>query len=228
MEDSTYLDAYIDSLDVAFRSGKIWFQTISERIQEIAGLVRSAGCGGVVYLFDEVETVATLLSTVRQRLLSYEFLNLLIDGRKHAHCFFAFAASPDFRDNLSSDGAYEWYSGGYPEGFRFIRRWRESLVDVVRLPKCSRSDVLSLCRHLRDYHGEAFMWDVNGRFGDQFLEVFVRESESKSMAIREMIKALVHLLEIAEQHRDVDVECALNFGRSVRQARGDPDLHPTL
>jgi len=90
---------HLESRDIAAKNGRAQFSLVSQRIQDVASLVRAAGLNGLVILFDELETVATLLFGIRQRFLSYEFLNLLVDGRRHPYCFFAFAVTPDFGRN---------------------------------------------------------------------------------------------------------------------------------
>lgn len=215
-EEPYHLDSWIESRDIANKNGKSWFNSISHRIQVTGSLLRAVGFSGVVYLFDELETVATLLWGVRQRYLSYEFLNLLIDGRKHSYCFFAFAATPDFGMKLVSDRIYqEYYASEYADGCRFIQKWHEASVDLMQLRKLNRSDVVNLCKRLRGYHEEAFMWNVNERFSDKFLEGFVNDTERLNMGIRDVIKAFVHLLEIAEQYRCADVEGSLRVTKKT-------------
>src|ERR1044071_730825 len=202
--------AVIESRDIANRSGRLWFDTVSRRMQATAALLRAAGCRGVVSLFDELETVATLLSTVRQRFLCYQFLNMLIDGRKRSHCMFVFAATPDFGNKLELDRISKAiYAGEYPEGWRFIQKWCASSVESIFLRKLGRNDAVNLCRHIRCNHEEAFMWSMDGQFSDEFLHAFVGETERLNMSIREMVKAFVYLLEVAEQHRSADVEGSL-------------------
>jgi bacteriophage exclusion system BrxC/D-like protein len=209
-EEAPYLDAWLESRNIASKNGKMWFETISQRIHDTAGLVRAAGYSGVVYLFDELETVATLLWGVRQRYLSYEFLNLLVDGRKHPFCFFAFAATPDFGRRLGNDRGYqEYYANEYPEGCRFITKWHESSVDLVQLRRLGSSDVVNLCKRLRSHHEQGFSWSTKGKLSDNFVERFVSQTGRLNMGIRDVIKSFVHLLEISEQYPDVEVEGTL-------------------
>lgn len=206
LEDFPYLGALLESRDIARRNGKQWFGTVSERIAAVSGLVRAAGFSGVVYLFDELETVATLLSLITQRLLSYEFLNLLIDGRRHTNCMFAFAATPDFSLRLTMDANETWqYASQYPGGCRFMQKWKEASVDRMQVRQLKPSDVLALCRHLIAIHQQAFNWTADGCFSDGFVESFVSEANRMSMGPRETVKALAHFLEIAEQHREVNI-----------------------
>lgn len=209
-EESSTFNAWIESRDITHKNGKLWFDMVRQRMQATAALLRAVGLNGIVYLFDELETVATLLSSARQRFLSYAFLNLLIDGRKHPHCFFAFAATPDFGIKLTLDSRYtEHYENEYSDACRFVQKWQGSSVDTMELRRLKRGDVVNLCRRLRGYHEEAFMWSLSGRFSDQFLDVFVSETERLNMGTRDVIRSMVHLLELAEQHPTVDVEDAL-------------------
>jgi hypothetical protein len=205
-----YLRALIESRDLARKSGRLYFDTVCHRMQATASLLEAAGYRGILYLFDELETVATLLTNVRQRLLSYELLNLLTDRRKHSNCMFVLAATPDFGIKLESDRVIaEYYANRYPEGFRFIQKWRTSSVESLSLSQLRGIDKMSLCQLLRRNHEEAFMWDMAGRFSDELIQAFIRETERLGMGMREVVKAFVHLLEIAEQHRSTDVDGAL-------------------
>lgn len=215
----------IESRDLQHVYGKQWFGTISSRMSETAELCCVAGLKGIVYLFDELETVATLLSNIRQRFLSYEFLNLLLDGRRHPHCFFMFAMTPDFGSKVCTDHEYRLqYSEDYPDACRFLQKWVESRVDVITLRRLSREDVLNLCRHLRACHEIAFSWKTNGRFSDAFLEVFLSKGERFGLGLRETIKAFVDLLEVAQQYPTVDVAHALSVGATIKQAGLDTDV----
>jgi hypothetical protein len=205
-EDAPYLDARLECRDIANNSGKVWFETVSQRMHATADLVRAAGFNGVVYLLDELETVATLLFGVRQRYLAYEFLNFLVDGRKHPHCLFAFAATPDFGIKLETDRIdKDYYASEYPNGCRFIQKWHESSVDLMRLRKISRSDVANLCKLLRAYHEEAFGWKSDGRLSDEIVERLVDRSVRLNMGTRDVIRSFIHVLEICEQYPNVNV-----------------------
>jgi hypothetical protein len=218
-QDVPLLCSWIESRDIAHRNGKPWFDLADQRMQATGALLRAAGFSGVVYLFDELETVATLLSSIRQRFLSYEFLNILIDGRKHPHCFVAFAATPDFGfkvelDRLELDRPYVGFRADYPEGCRFINKWHASSIDLAKLRPLSKTDLTRLCIRLRGFHEEAFAWSMNGKFSDDFLEVFVAATVDRNMGIRETIKAIVNLFELAEQHPSADLEGALELSEA--------------
>lgn len=212
--DMSLLSSRIEARDITYGNGKSWFHTVSHRMQFTAAILRSVGLNGVVYLFDELETVATLLPSIRQRYLSYEFLNLLIDGRKHAHCFFAFAATPDFGRRVEEDKRYHgYYSDQYADGCRFVQKWMEVSVELIQLKQLNKSDITRLCKCLRDYHQEAFSWSAGARLSDAILDSFILETERLSMGSRESVRAWVYLLEIGEQYPDVDLGDALDLGR---------------
>jgi hypothetical protein len=209
-EAAPHLNAWLESRTIANKNGKDGFEIVSGRMHATADLLRTAGFGGVVYLFDELETVATLLLSVRQRYLSYEFLNLLVDGRKHPYCLFAFAATPDFGLKIESDRIHrDHYAVEYPDGCRFIQKWHESSVDLVRLRQISRSEVADLCKRLCTYHEQAFSWDSGGRFSYNFIGRFLDQAERLNMGIREVVRSFVHLLDICEQHPHVNIEGTL-------------------
>ncbi len=200
----------LESRDIAAKNGRAHFSLVSQRIQDVASLVRAAGLNGVVFLFDELETVATLLFGIRQRFLAYEFLNLLVDGRRHPYCFFAFAVTPDFGNKLLSDRAHaNEYAAEYSGAVRFVQKWHESSLDVVRLRKLERADFLELCGCLRNLHADAYGDSGYRRFSDKFLGRFVDNAQRNNLGVREVVRSFVHCLEVADQHREVDVAGAL-------------------
>lgn len=208
--EAPHIEARLEGRDIAWSSGKQWFGPISRRIDEVTGLVRVAGYSGLVLLFDEVETVATLLRSIRQRLLSYEFMDLLISPLAHANCLFAFATTPDFAGRVASDEVERrGYVSQYPAGYRFIAKWQEGAIDRVQLRHLKMADWVALCRHLREIHEEAYGWSVGGRLSDDALRVFVNETARLNMENRDVVKVFVHLLEVAEQHGGADVGAML-------------------
>lgn len=216
--DVPFLDSWIECRDLALKNGKSWFELVGQRMGDIAGLIRAAGFKGVVYLFDEVESVATLLWGVRQRYLSYAFLSLLLDHRRHPHCFFAFAATPDFGLKVRLDRACaDHYSAEYPSACRFVQAWHESRVSLVKLGPLRTSDVVNLCKRLRDYHGRGFEWRSEARISDGFIERFVLRGDGRSMDVRAMVKEFVHVLEIAEQYPRLEIERVFDL-RQTRAA----------
>jgi hypothetical protein len=214
--EAPYLNALLESRAIMFKGGKEAFQLVSERIAETAGLVRAAGFEGVVYLFDELETVATLLSSIRQRYLSYEFLNILTDRRKHPWCFFAFAATPDFGAKVEEDRVFRFsYAQEYPDGCRFIQKWNETALDVLQLKPIGRKYTATLCKLLRNYHGEAFSWKSQNSISDTLIERFMDEVRHLNMGTREAVRSFVQLLDICEQHRLANIESVLQWRKAA-------------
>jgi hypothetical protein len=201
---------HLESRDIAAKNGRVHFGLVSQRIQDVASLVRAAGLSGLVFLFDELETVATLLFGIRQRFLSYEFLNFLVDARRHPYCLFAFAVTPDFGSRLLTDRVdTNYYAGEYSGACRFVQKWHDTALDVVRLRKLKRADLLELCGCLRDFHADAFGDAGCRRFSDRVLSHFVDSAQRRNLDVRQVVRSLVHCLEVAEQHRDIDVAGAL-------------------
>lgn len=198
--EASHTTTLLESRDIQHRSGKAWFDQVSDRIDDTTALCRAAGLNGLVFLFDEIETVATLLSSTRQRYLAYEFLNTLIDGRKHPNCFFVFAATPDFTSRLLEDKEHlDWYRAEYEQGCRFIQKWMESTVFALRLGNLSRKEKLRYGQFLRASHGIAYGWAPNQRLPDEVLERMIDVSSRSDMSIREVVKGLVQLLDVLQQ-----------------------------
>jgi hypothetical protein len=211
-EDSGWLNARIESRDIVSKSGKLWFDTIGSRIDGLTSLIRAMGYSGVVYLLDELETVATLLSSIRQRLLSYEFLNLLVDSRRHVHSCFVFAATPDFGHKIRLDRPYSArYEGEYSDACRFMEKWNTVALDRIQLGPLTRADLMKLCQAQKECHAKAFEWQVGERFGDEFIRRFVSETERFGFGPREVARSFIHLLELAEQYQADGFEAGLPF-----------------
>jgi len=106
--DPSILKYYINSCDIQYRSGAYYY-LLYERLKILSDLCRAIGLSGLVVLFDEVESIVTLLPNIRSRLRSYEILNKLVDSREFPYCCFCFAVSPDFGHRLTNwDFKYEY------------------------------------------------------------------------------------------------------------------------
>ena len=77
-----------------------------------------------LFLFDEVESIATLLSSIRSRLLSYQVLNTFTDARRFPNSLFLFATTLDFGAKIRKESElYDLYTYEYPVGQRFAKKW---------------------------------------------------------------------------------------------------------
>lgn len=86
-----------------------------------------------------------------------------------------------------------------------MRKYVNLIVRIARVVMA----VLSLCKRLRGYHEEAYEWRASERLSDKYVGEFIIETVRQGMGLREVIKAFVHLLEIAEQYRDTNLEDAI-------------------
>src|SRR6185369_11987753 len=77
------------------------------------------------------------------------------------------------------------------------------------------SHLTALCTHLATLHSEAFCWDASSWCGPAFADVVVLEAERSGLGMRDLVRAFVHLLEVAEQHREIDVPALLGLAPAV-------------
>jgi hypothetical protein len=87
---------------------------------------------------------------------------------------------------------------------------------VVQLVKLSNAELIGMCQFLRDIHAEAYGTVGYGQLSGKFVNQFINEAHRLNMGVREVVKAFVHLLEVAEQHRNVDVVEALRTNGRFR------------
>jgi hypothetical protein len=202
-----WLNAIVESRDIVYRTGRSRMLSTVGRFAEVARLARAAGCSGVAYLFDELETVATLLGNARQRFLSYEVLNELCDSRKHAHCCFVFAGTPDFDGMIASDRyLIPRYMDEYPSGCRFIEKWRQSQLCRMPLSILGKGDMVGLYTLMRRQHEKAYGWRASDRITDGFVDQLANAAQRYGWGYREATRTFVHILELAEQHREAHAE----------------------
>lgn len=222
--ESSGIHERLECRDLAHRGGRSYLGEVGTRLTATAELCRvGGGAAGVVYLFDELESVATLLGTNRQRWLSYEVLNMFVDGRRHKHCMFVFAGTPDFGSMVLQDHDNGRCAREYPEGGRFSQKWREGSLSTLSLPPVSRGDLVVLCTHLAKLHAVAYGWGASSWNDPALANAFLVEAEMAGLGMRDLVRAFVHLLEVAEQHREINVPALLGLAQAVSQN----DLSPT-
>lgn len=193
----------LEARDLNFCRGKSYHPEAYERIAALGRLSRAAGLAGTLFLFDEMETVATLLTNVRSRLLAYEVLNQLVDSRRFPYCVFLFATTLDFDERLRLETEhYACYENDYPDGFRFAKKWRSSDINILPLKPISKADNLNLLRNLRAAHQLAYDWPADQRIPDEYVQGFLETATQNSLTEREITKSFVDILETAQQHPD--------------------------
>jgi hypothetical protein len=193
----------LESRDLQHKTGRHLYQEVYDRIGGLAGLSRAAGLKGIVFLFDEMECVATLLTNVRSRLLAYEILNQFVDSRRFPHCVFLFATTLDFRDKLENElHAYESYDEVYPGAYRFAKKWLASDLRILGVSTVSMSENLSYLKRLRAAHEIGYTWPSSEKITDDFIDSFIETAKNYSLTEREIIKSFVEILEITQQNPD--------------------------
>jgi len=193
---------HINCCDIQCRGGAYYY-LLFERLKILSDLCRAIGLSGLVVLFDEVESIVTLLPNIRSRLKSYEILNKLIDGREFPYCCFFFAVSPDFGHRLANwDFKYEYliYKDYCPEGCKFMGKWANNGVAIIKIPKINKVNNRDLLCKLRGLHEYAYSWNTNTKISNNFIESFIEEAERNSLLQREIVRSFVNVMDICQQH----------------------------
>jgi len=193
-----YYSRALEARDIKYRSGWSSHQGVYDRMKSLAQLCRAAGLKGVVFLFDEIESVAVLYNRL-SRTAAYSVLSTLLDPDEFPHFCFFFAATPDFRSKLKSEEEAYIYS---PSAASFIKKWINGKHCVLPLPRLSKSQNGELLRKLRSLHEHAFTWKAADRVTDELIAEIVQVAHNQSLTERELIKSFVTILEICQQNPD--------------------------
>lgn len=212
----TIADSYahkhaIDCRDIRHRSGTAYYPLLFERLQTLADICRALSLSGLVVLFDEVESVATLLPNVRSRMRSYDILGTLSDYRAFAHCCFFFAVTPDFGHRIRTSDYphdYDYYTNHYKHlyetGCRFMKAWVTSKLNTIEIGEISIAENEYLCHELARLHQYAFSWSSEERVSGTFIRRYLAEAHSRSMSQRGIVRCFVNLLDTCQQHASYD------------------------
>ena len=203
--DSFYYKYLINSRDIQRRSGTYYYHLLYERLKTLAALCRAIGLNGLVALFDEVESIATLLGNIRSRLRAYEILGELTDSCAFPYCCFCFAVTPDFGDKIKNgdyqyDYYMKYYNDLYCDGCKFMEAWVENKPDLLQIQKISAADNRDLCHKLWRLHEYAYSWSANDRISSAFIESYIEEAERHALLERKLVRSFVNILDICQQH----------------------------
>jgi hypothetical protein len=203
-DDSGDGDWYLSMLegrDLQHKSGCNYFPDFYRRLETTVSLCRAVGCSGVLFLFDEIECIATHLNNIRSRLLSYQVLNTLVDGRRFPHSMFLFATTEDLGVQISNDVSYySGYETTYADGYRFAKKWHAKELQLLPVKAITKGDNGKLLRRLRATHGIAYAWQPEPRIVDAFIDHYIEIAAKSGFSQREIVKWFVDVLEIAHQH----------------------------
>src|SRR5262249_37291433 len=141
----------LEGRDLQHKNGRHYFPDFYSRLEATVSLCRAVHCAGVLFLFDEIECIATLMNNIRSRLLSYQVLNTLADSRRFSHSMFLFATTDDLGGKVSRDLHYcSHYERFYPEGCRFAKKWHANELNVLAIKPITKVENSSLLRRIRD------------------------------------------------------------------------------
>lgn len=208
--DNGYQNWYLNRLegrDLQHKNGRYYFPDFYHRLEATVSLFRSVGYNGVLFLFDELECIATHLSNIRSRLLAYEILSTLVDGRRFPHSMFLFATTEDLGAKIANDVVFHaQYEREYAEGYQFAKKWRAKELNFLPVKAVMKHENITLLMRLRDIHALAYEWQpadqISERFIDDYLDVAVRSGSSQ----REIVKWFVEILEMVQQHPQIKPE----------------------
>lgn len=195
----TYYKSKIDCRDIQHKNGN--HHLLCDKLRTRQKLCQAVDISGIVLLFDEVESIATLLANIICRLLSYEILDELTTTKRLPYCYFVFAVTPDLSKKIHDDDwQYQYYKQQYPNGCRFASKWMNDHFTRLEIKKISKIDNIQLCLRLRKLHEFAYSWSATERISDSFIESFIDEADRHSLLQRDIIKSFVNILEICQQN----------------------------
>jgi hypothetical protein len=198
---------WIECRDIIQKSGRAHFREAFDRINALGSICQSVNLNGVVMLFDELESVCTLLPNIRSRMIAYEILDAFTSPTLFPNSLFVFAATPDFEAQLRRDLSMATsYVSQYPRGVEFLIRWFKAGVNKLQLPYLSASEDVELCLKMRASHATGYQWDPQSRISDEAIKTFVKSARSRGLEQRGMVRAFEHILELCEQYRSATLK----------------------
>ena len=213
--------------------GTYYYPLLYEKLKTLAELCRAIGLSGLVVLFDEVESIATLLPNVRSRLRSYEILGELSNSLAFPGCCFFFAVTPDFGHRIQNwDYPHEYgyymkyHKDLYATGCRFMEAWVNHGSNILQIAKISAAANKYLCRELARLHEYAYCWSSTGRISSAVIERYVAEAQRCSLSQREIVRCFVNTLDVCQQHRSYDPGVELFLSSESNGADPSPILTP--
>jgi hypothetical protein len=182
-----------------------------DRLSSLGLLIRSMGYSGLVLLFDEVESIHTLLPNVRSRNGAYELLSTFLNENVIPHCFSVFAVTPDFGEGIERD--LERYavqdSRGHADHFKalafsksaqeFLQSWSRGEVPLRELKPWHLSSALKMAMKVTEIHGIGREWDSKRYVKEDRLRNLCEHHLSREYSERSLVKAVVNYLDFFEQ-----------------------------
>ena len=187
----------LECRDLQAKNGIKHYDEVLSRLQALPQLVKVLGFKGIAWLFDELECLTNLTNS-QSRFAGYSLLHQLLQSARLPYSWFFFTTTGDFRERLHGEKSpYARYEGA-PQ---FVRNWREGALAVHALKKLKPDQKLRLLHSVRQVHGIAFAWQPHERVTDDFLVRFLEQTQKAGLTEREMLKSMVTILEVCEQHQ---------------------------
>jgi len=215
--DSSHLRYFINCHDIQ-RRGTSYYHLLYEKLKTLVELCRAIDLSGLVVLFDEVESVATLLRNILSRLRSYEILGKLCDSREFPYCCFCFAVTPDFGrriENWDYQYEYRYHEDYYPAGCKFMEAWVGRKPNLLQIAKISTADNVDLCHKLKGLHEYAYSWSADDRISSGFIKSYIDEAERHSLLERDIVRSFVNILDICQQHPSCNPSQELSLSTNI-------------
>ena len=200
-ERAEHTNFALEGRDLQHKNGAVHFPEFFKRLENTISLFLAVGYHGVVFLFDEIECIATHLANHRSRLLSYQLANTLTDARRFGSAMFVFATTEDFGEKVSSDrNVYSYLNKEYQDGCRFAEKWHAGEMNVLSIGHISEKDNRRCLARIREVHGRAYGWNPEGQVSDEFIDSYMETATRTHHAQRTIIKWFVDILEISQQN----------------------------
>jgi len=160
----------------------------------LARILRFLKLSGLVVLFDEAETIASV-PRLEQREAGYRNLRCVMESGRTPFCYFVYATTPDFMDHSRE--------------FLGTLQKRPKILEIASL---GRDDLIRWSLLIRDLHLQSYTWPNVGRVkGSKWLR-FVRallESSREHATSRAFGRTVVAVLDMCQRDPDLSPEATL-------------------
>jgi len=174
-------------------------------LRSLIAFLRHTGHKGLVLFFDELETVLSHATSVRNA--AYENIRLLIDNTEYSeflHIFFSIIP-----DVLLAEKGFKSYDALWSRvrtvGDSDALNYRSSQIDLHRTP-LSTQELVDLGMCLRRIHEQSYRWNAKEIFKDEMISQVCRTQQEMGVLseVRLFIKLMIYYLDMAEQGGSLD------------------------
>lgn len=160
----------------------------------LARIVRFLKLSGLVVLFDETETIASV-ARPEQREAGYRNLRRVMESGRTPFCYFVYATTPDFMDQS-----------------RDFLGTLQKKPKVLEIASLGRDDLIRWSLLIRDLHVQSYTWQNVGRVkGSKWLR-FVRAllvAEPEHLTNRAFGRTVVAVLDMCQRDPELSPEATL-------------------